>query len=187
MRHPAMTGLSNILVLATAYLVVYLEVSFNGLRAWAGGQLDLLPSLVVYVGLTHGPATLALLTVGGGLLFDSMSANPLGVSILPLFVVGFILLQYRGLLLRDQPFAQWVLGFGASAAAPALTVLLLVNMDRQPLLSWFSFWQWMIMGLLGAAATPLWFGFFDCVNRTLNYRPLDSAVFRPDREIKRGR
>ena len=182
-----MTSLSNILVLATAYLVVYLQVSFNVLRAGAGGQMDLLPSLVVYVSLTHGPATLALLAVGGGLLFDAMSANPLGVSILPLFITGFILQQYRGLLLRDQPFAQWMLGFGASAAAPALTVLLLLNMDRQPLLSWFSLWQWIILGLLGAAATPLWFGFFDWINRSLNYRALETPTFRPDREIKRGR
>jgi len=182
-----MTGLSNIMVLAAAYLVVFFQVSFGGLRAWTGAQLDLLPSLVVYVSLTHGSATLALLTVGGGLLFDSMSANPLGVSILPLFLIGFILQRYRGLLLRDEPFAQWTLGFGASAAAPAMTVLILLNMDRQPLISWFSLWQWLVTSLLGAAVTPLWFGLFDWVNRALNYRLLADSAFRSDREIKRGR
>ena len=180
-------GLSNYLVLAAAYLVVYVESSFGALRSWVGAQIDLLPSLVVFASLTHGPGTLGLLAFGGGMLHDSLSANPLGTSILPLFLIGFVLQQYRGLLLRDQPFAQWMLGFGASAAAPALTVLLLLNLERQPLLSWFSLWQWLVMSLVGGMATPLWFGFFDWVNRALNYRPFSQTTFRPDREIKRGR
>ena len=52
------------------------------------------------------------------MLFDSLSANPLGVSVLPLFLVGFLIYRQRELILRDQPFAQFVLGLGASAAVP---------------------------------------------------------------------
>jgi hypothetical protein len=33
--------------------------------------------------------TVALLAVLGGMWFDTLSANPLGVSILPLAVIGF--------------------------------------------------------------------------------------------------
>ena len=46
----------------------------------------------------------------GGLWFDSLSANPLGVSVLPLFLVGLAIHLNRELILRDQAFAQvvWV-------------------------------------------------------------------------------
>jgi hypothetical protein len=41
---------------------------------------------------------------------------------LPLFAVGMAIFLRRELILRDQPFAQFVLGFAASAVTPALTV-----------------------------------------------------------------
>lgn len=182
-----MLGLSNILILATAYLVVYCQVSFNGLREYAGVQLDLLPSLMVYASLTHGLPTLALLAVSSGLLVDSLSHNPLGITILPLFILGFILHRFQGLILRDEPFAQWTIGVTASAGTPLCTLVLLLNLEAQPLLSWFSLWQWVVVSLLGAVMTPLWFHWFDRINRALNYRPLGGTSFRPDREIKRSR
>jgi rod shape-determining protein MreD len=129
----------------------------------------------------------ALLAISAGLLADSLSANPLGISILPLFLVGIVLRHYHGLILRDEPFAQWIIGLGASAAVPLMSVLLLLNVESQPLLSWFSLWQWVVVSLLGAVVTPLWFQFFDRVNRALNYRSWGGSSFRQDREIKRGR
>jgi len=43
------------------------------------------------------------------------------------------------------------------------------------------------MSLAGAAATPLWFWFFDLAGRILSYRPVAETGFRQDRQIKRGR
>ena len=43
---------------------------------------------MVYAGLSTGITTVALLALCGGLWFDSLSANPLGVTMLPLFVIG---------------------------------------------------------------------------------------------------
>ena len=64
----------------------------------------------------------------GGLWFDSLSANPLGVSVLPLFVVGLAIHVKRELIVRDQTFAQVVLGAAAPAlAVPLLTLLLLLT------------------------------------------------------------
>lgn len=182
-----MTWLNTLLILATAYLVVFFEASFTPLHRWVGAQVDLLPSLVVYVSLTRGLPTLAALSVCAGLWFDSLSANPLGVTVLPLFAVGWAIQRYKGLLLRDQLFVQRLLGLAASAAVPLLTVLLLLNTERQPLLGWFSLWQWLFVSGIGALVTPLWFTVFDWLNKTLFYRPLDQTSFRLDREIKRGR
>ena len=91
------------------------------------------------------------------------------------------------MILRDEAFAQLLLGLGASAATPLLTLLLLINVDRSPVLGWFSLWQWVVMAALGGVATPLWFWFFDRVDHAFSYRPLAENSFRSDREIKRGR
>jgi cell shape-determining protein MreD len=182
-----MTWLNTILVLVAVFLVVFLEATVNAWRYWFGVQVDFLPSLVVYASLTGGLATVGLVSFFGGLWFDSLSSNPLGISVLPLFFIGFAIERYRGLILREQTFAQLVIGLAASAGAPLLTLLLLLNAEAQPLLGWFSLWQWLVMSLVGAAVTPFWFFFFDKLANALSYRPLGETSFRPDRQIKRGR
>ena len=183
----AMTYFNTILILIVAFVVVFLEATANGVRHLLGAQVDLLPSLIVYASLSAGLVTVALLSVCGGLWFDSLSANPLGVSVLPLFLIGFIIHRYHGLILRDQTFAQLVLGLAAGAAAPLLTMLLLLNTERQPLFGWFSLWQWLVMSVFAAAVTPVWFRVFDRLVHALTYRPFGETSFRPDRQIKRGR
>jgi hypothetical protein len=106
---------------------------------------------------------------------------------LPLFLVGFVIQRYRGLILRDQTFAQMFLGATAGLVAPALTLGLLINLDTQPLVGWFSLVQWLVMALVGAAVTPIWFAIFDRLHDALVYQPQGGSSFRTDREIKRGR
>lgn len=182
-----MNWFNTIAILVAAYLVVFFQSTFNELRHWMGVQIDLLPSLVVYAGLSSGIGTLTMVAVCGGLWFDSLSANPLGITVLPLFLVGLLFQQNRELILREQPFAQFVLGTSASAAVPLLTVLLLINTNVEPLLGWFSIWQWLVMSAVGGAMTPVWFWFFERLGELLSYRSIGEPSFRPDREIKRGR
>lgn len=182
-----MNWFNALILLLVVYLVVFVEATFNGVRHWIGAQIDLLPSLVVYTSLSGGVVMLAVVSVCGGLLYDSLSANPLGVSVLPLFLIGLVIERYRGLILREQTYAQWLIGAAASAGTPLLTLLLLLNLGKEPLIGWFSLWQWFVMTLAGAAMTPIWFVVFDRINRMLTYRPLEETSFRADREIKRGR
>ena len=91
------------------------------------------------------------------------------------------------MILRELPFAQIVLGAAASAVVPALCVLLLLTGGQEPLLGWGSLWQWVVMTLGGAVATPVVFQFFELFDRALSYRRADESSFRPDREIRRGR
>jgi rod shape-determining protein MreD len=186
-RLRVMTALNSILVLLAAFLAVFWAGAFNGIRHLLGAQVDLLPALVVYASLRTGLTTTMLVAVLGGLFFDTLSANPLGISVLPLFLVGLLIHTRRGLILRDQLFAQFVLGLGASAAVPVLTLLLLLTKGRTPLLGWGSLWQWAVMSLGGAIATPVFFQLFDLLDRALNYRRVTETTFRPDREIRRGR
>lgn len=182
-----MNWLNPILILLTAFVAVFLEASFGGFRNWFGAQIDLLPALIVYASLSSTMGTVTVLAVVGGLWFDSLSANPLGISMLPLLLVGLLIYARRGLILREQTYAQFVLGLGASAIVPLLSLLLLLSTRQSPLLGWGSIWQWLMMSLGGALLTPVCFRLFDGLNHALSYRPVSETSFRPDREIRRGR
>ncbi len=182
-----MNLVNTIFIFAAAFLAVFWEAAFNGVRHIVGAQVDLLPALMVYASLNASLMGVGLLALLGGLWFDSLSANPLGVSVLPLFIVGLTIFVNRELILREQTFAQLVLGLAASAAAPALTLLLLLTIGRVPLLGWGTLWQWIVMSVGGAVATPVWFALFGWLERTLIHSGATQSSFRPDRDIRRGR
>jgi len=177
----------TILVLALAFLAVFGECVFGAPREWLGAQIDFLPALMVYAALYGRLATVVLLALLGGVGLDTLSENPLGISILPLFLVGWLIQFRRDLILRDLPFAQFVLGTAASAAVPLLTLLLMLSGGRDPLLGWGTLWQLLVMTLAGGLATPFLFSLAGWFNRRLGYQPQLENSFRPDREIHRGR
>jgi rod shape-determining protein MreD len=182
-----MNWLNSIFILAIAFVAVFLEASFSLFRNFVGAQISILPALMVYTSLTNGLVTIALLAVCGGLWLDSLSLNPLGVSILPLFVIGFLIFAFRDLLLRENRFAQAMLGLAASAIAPAATLFLLLNIGTTPILGWKTIWQWLVMTLCGGMLTPVCFTLFDRLHQAFNYQPTVQPGFRSDRERKRGR
>jgi hypothetical protein len=183
----AVNILHSVLILAMAFLLVFFEVSSDMLHRLFGTQIDFLPALMVYTSMTHGIFTIALLAVGGGLCFDSLSANPLGVSVLPLFLIGLVIYRSRDLLWRENPAAQFFFGAAASALQPLAVLFILLNIGRAPLLGWKSIWQWIVMAVAGGVFAPLCVVLFRGLHRTLDYQPVIHPGFRPDREIKRGR
>jgi cell shape-determining protein MreD len=178
---------TNILVLLAALLAVFWESAFHGIRHLIGVQVDLLPALIVYASLYGSFMTLCLLALVGGLGFDSLSANPLGTSVLPLFFCGLGIYASRDLILRDQIFAQLVLGFLASLLAPVLSLVYLLTTGHEPLFGWGTIWQLMVMSIGGALATPVCFEIFALLHRALGAKGPTQSSFRPDREIRRGR
>jgi rod shape-determining protein MreD len=179
--------LNTILMFVAAFLAVFWEAAFNGVRHLLGAQIDLLPPLIVYASLHASLTTISLLAFVGGLWFDSLSANPLGVTVLPLFLIGLAIYANRGLILRDQTFAQVTLGLAASALAPVITLLVLLTTGYQPLFGWGTLWQLLVMTLGGAIATPICFELFGFFHRAFGYHPVMATSFRPDRELRRGR
>jgi cell shape-determining protein MreD len=182
-----MNLISTMLIYLAALLAIYLECTFDEIRRMFGAQIDLLPALIVYTALRANPATMAILAVVGGLSFDSLSANPLGISVMPLFLVGFAVYLRRGLILQEQIYAQFVIGTTASAAVPVLTLLMLLSGRQGPILGWGTLWQWIVMSIGGGVATPLLIWIFDRLDTGLTYRPVTQTSFRADREIARGR
>jgi cell shape-determining protein MreD len=179
-----MNAFNSIILLVTAFLLVFAQAACNGVF---GTQVDLLPALMVCASLTAGPLTIAALALCGGLWFDSLSVNPLGISVLPLVTIGWLILLRRELILRDQGYAQFVLGTAASLGAPLVTLALLLTSGKEPLVGWGTLWQLALMALIGGAATPAFAKLFGFVTRTFDYRVIHSTSFRSDREIRRGR
>ena len=182
-----MNVLPNLLILLAAMLVVFGQSAFSGLRQLLGVQVDLLPALMVYTALSASPFMMITLAVLGGIFFDTLSVNPLGTSVLPLLIIGFLIQIRRDLLLSNQVYAQCVLGLIASAVAPAISVLILLTLGKSPLLGWGSLWQWFAMSVGGGVATPTLFFLFGRLNHALGYQRVTETSFRADREIRRGR
>ena len=142
---------------------------------------------MVYASLSAGLGTVVSLAVCGGLWFDSLSANPLGVSVLPLLMVGMGIYANRELILRAQTFARLVLGLAASSTVPLLTLIFLLTTGHRPLLGWGTLWQLLVMSVGGAILTPLCFEIFAWLHRLFGPVHVSEPSFRPDREIRRGR
>jgi len=182
-----MKALHPIFILAIAYVAVFLEASFGGIRHVLGVQIDLLPALMVYTGLNYAPFMIGLSAVFGGLLFDSFSLNPLGVSMLPLLCIGLVVYRGREILSRDDPTIQFFFGMAASAAQPLAVLFILMNLGTLPLLGWKSLWQWIVLALGGGLFTPVCFALCNRLHLAFDYQPAAQAPFRADRQIKRGR
>jgi len=181
------TWLDKMFLLAAIFLAVCWEAAFGGARRVVGCQIDLLPGLMVYAGLRTDLTSVCLASFLGALWFDSLSANPLGISVLPLFGVGLTVYVTRELILRDEAFAQFVLGLVASAVTPLLTLVLLLTTGHSPLLGWGTLWQLVVMSAGGAMATSAFFVLFDWLERSLTHSRVTETSFRADREIRRGK
>jgi rod shape-determining protein MreD len=182
-----MNWINTITLFAASILIVFCEAYLPMLRRIVGAQIDLLPALIVYASLYAGLATTAALAFVAGLSFDSLSANPLGITVIPLLLCGILIYVVRELILRDQTFAQVILGTAASLITPILVLLILLTMHRKPLVGFGTAWQLAVMTIAGAIATPIVFVCFGYLNRLFGYREVTSTSFRPDREIRRGR
>lgn len=175
------------LLLGAAFAGVWIETQSVFFRNLFGAPLHLLPGLMVVASLRSGERVMLAMAVLGGLWFDSFSANPLGATILPLLTVGVVLKSFEGLLLRDLPYAQFLLGAGAGILVPLLTLMILLSLGHNPGIGWATLWHLGVSAATGGSITPLLFRVFARIERALNYPAMADSSFRQDREIKRGR
>ncbi|MBI3416962.1 MAG: hypothetical protein HY043_16850 [Verrucomicrobia bacterium] len=182
-----MNWLNLTVILITGWLIVFCQSALPVLSQLVGAQIDLLPALMVYASLACGVPGVLFLACVGGLGFDALSANPLGVSVASLFVVGMVIHWRRELILREERYAQHVLGAMAGATAPLITLFTLFCAGESPLVGWGTLWQFAVMTGSGAIITPIFFHLFAWFDRLLNHPVLPETSFRADREIKRGR
>ena len=183
----AMTWIPTTALFFVAWLTAFAQTQFRPVVALLETPVGLLPALVVYAALSFDLVTVSCLAVFAGLSLDALSSGPTGVSIAPLFAVGFILQLRRHLILRDQMYAQFWLGLSSGVAVPLATLMLLELGSTHLIRGPFSLIQILILGLLNGAVCPVVFRVFDAIRRAFDYPVLPETSFRPDREIKRGR
>jgi rod shape-determining protein MreD len=182
-----MNWLRVMLLLLLAFVGVFAQATVELPRRWLGAQFSVLPAVVVCAAVSADITTVTLVAIVGGLWLDALSANPLGVSVLPLFFVGFLLNRWQDLVLREVAYAQSVLGLLATVGVTLMKLVLLFTLGEHPLLVWGMLWQLLVVGAGGAVLTPLVCRFVEMLTGLFAYQPESSSAFRADREIKRGR
>jgi rod shape-determining protein MreD len=180
-------GVTLLVFLITGYAAIFAQAKFTFFRDFFGAQPDLLPGLVVYAAMAFKLETVMLCTIIFGSLFDALSANALGTSILTLSAIGLAASRYRELLLSEHFTTHWVLGLVASGLAPILSYMVLKFSGMNPLVAAGTLWQWAIMTAGGGLVTPLWFKVFNRLDDALRYKEIPESTFRADRQIARGR
>ena len=170
---------ATVLLLALAF--VFVEAAFTWPRRLLGAQVDLLPALMVFTALRLEIGSIMTLAFVGGLSLDALSLNPLGVSPLPLCLTGMVLHLKREQILRDEVFAQVLLGSAASAAVPLITLAMVLTTGETPFLGLGFLWDLVILTVGGGVATPLIFKLMNGLEHALMYRPVSHPSFRPDR------
>ena len=150
------TRINKILVLFLGvYILAFMQSHWSGPRLWLGFQPDLSPALLVFVGLTMGAGYVSTLAIFTGLLLDSLSANPLGVSVLPLFFAGWVVFCFREKVMVRELFAQVYLGIMAGLIVFLFQLILLILVQANPMFGWgMGFWA-LLNSLFCGAAVPL--------------------------------
>lgn len=173
--------------IALALVAVFVSVAWEGPRRWLGVPMAWLPAVLVAAALDLRTEAWRWVAVLGGVASDCFSANPLGASVLPLYLAGAFLRSRNELWLGDLPFAQAILGAGTAWAVALLTLPLVMTFGQPPLLGWRLVWRIGMFGLSAAAITPAVFALNRRFDRWLAHPELDLSSFRPDREILRGK
>ena len=182
-----MNRVTFVLLLAMAALLAFVEGRGIVREGIFGTRIDVLPVLVTYAALRGDIYTTVGLASFSGVLFDSLSTNPLGTSVISLCLVGVILALLRGLVLRDQALAQMALGASVSLLNPLLNLGVLWVLGMSPIVGWGTFFQIGVMGASGGILAPFFFLLFDWLEEALTYAEEPFSRFRSEVEIKRGR
>ncbi|HEX7858735.1 MAG TPA: rod shape-determining protein MreD [Verrucomicrobiae bacterium] len=180
-------GVTLLVFLLTGYAIIFAQAKLTFFRDFFGAQPNLIPGMIVYAAMAFRMETTMLCAGVLGVLFDSLSSNALGTSILTYAVIGLGASGYRELVLSEQFTTHWVLGLLASGFAPVIAYGVLRLSGMMPLVGAGSIWQWAIMTAGGGVVTPLWFRIFNRMDEAVRYKEIPESTFRPDREIARGR
>ena len=144
-------------ILLTALAVIFFETSCQTPRNITGAQIDPLPALMVVTALRGPILAITTLSIMGSLWQSSLSSDPLGVGMLPLFALGMLIHLNAKSISHHHLSSRFTLGAIAGALAPALTLCLLLLSDHQPMIGFYSLWQWSV-GIIGNGLLAL--GFF---------------------------
>ena len=167
--------------------VVYLEARWTVIEGGWRGQIDLLPVFAAYAALHGRIGVMAGVAVLGGCWFDLLSANPLGISMMSLFLTAYMLHGMHEVLLKGQMAAQFFVCVLAGALNPVIAGVILWVMGTGPMLGWGVIWQVLINAVCCGLAGPVLFLILNQLDQSLSYAPVAKPWNRPVVEVKRSK
>ncbi|MGC8742470.1 MAG: rod shape-determining protein MreD [Verrucomicrobiia bacterium] len=178
----------TIFLVIIGYLAIALEATlFATIRGFTGINLDPLPAIIACSGLLSPIETIILVSLILGFMFDSISANPLGITAISLAIPGLLIHLGQGILVKKEWQTQFLSGVFAGALQPFISLFLLITMRYKPIFSVDSVFLISISAVICGFITPGVFKFLNWMDTTFNYSRVKTSSFRQDREIKRGR
>jgi len=167
--------------------VVYLEARWTVIEGGWRCQIDVLPVFAAYAALHGRVGVMAGVAALGGGWFDLLSANPLGTSLLSLFLTSYLLHGMHEVLLKGQMAAQFFVCVLAGVLNPVISGLALWVMSADPMLGWGTLWQVLINAICCGLAGPVLFLILNQLDQNLSHTPTAKPWNRPVVEVKRSK
>ena len=172
-------------VLLIALISIYVASAWNLPRHLLGAQLNPLPALMLVVALRSPISTIGMLSIFGSFAQSALSSNPLGLSLIPLYLFGFIVHMYSHSLSHHHSGSRLALGAAAGALIPIMSLGLLLLTNKEPLFGWFTLWQWAIGTLSSGLIALMFFPLIEWLDKSVEEQPL-AAPYDTSTRIVRG-
>ena len=103
-----------------AMVLTYVQSHWSMMEGMWRAQIDLLPVFAAFAALHGGLGPIIGLALIAGSWLDVLSANPLGTSLVSLFLTALILHRLHEVLLKGQLAAQFFVCLAAGAFGPTI-------------------------------------------------------------------
>ena len=158
-------------ILLTALTVIFFESACQIPRNLTGAQIDPLPALMLVVAVRAPVMAITALAIMGSLWQSSLSSDPLGICMLPLFALGMLVHLNIKSISHHHIGSRFALGAMAGALMPILTLCLLLLTGHQPMIGLYSLWQWAV-GIIGSGLFALcFFPWLEWLDLTMEEQP----------------
>ena len=180
-----MKSYSTLTILLIALVSIYVASAWNLPRQLFGAQLDPLPALMLVVALRSPISTIGMLSIFGSFAQSALSSNPFGLSLIPLYLFGFIVHLYSRSLYHHHSGSRLALGAAAGALIPIMSLGLLLVTNKEPLFGWFTLWQWAVGTLSSGLIALMFFPLIEWLDKSVEEQPL-AAPYDTSTHIIRG-
>ncbi len=170
-----------------AMVITYVQSHWSVMEGMWRAQVDLLPIFAAYAALHGGLGAIIGVALVAGAWFDVLSANPIGTSLISLFLTALIIHRVHEVVLKGQLAAQFFVSLSAGILGPVLSYFLLWSMGMQPLAGWGTLWQIVVNAMVCGVFGPFVFLILNLMDRWVSYEPVAQPWNRPVVEVKRSK
>lgn len=173
-------------LLIIGYLLVCIQAAFDGFVFWMQGYIWFPCLVVAYALVRQPPVVSGLLCIVIGFWIDSLSVNPLGLSILSMAAAALLAGKAWRNWAGDRFLSMFAPGFVLGFTFPVIGIMTARMIGESPLGGWRLFLSTMVSGLIIGVLTPPFYRLVDLAMGTLRFKTVYHQEPRDIREIHRG-